>query len=146
MADLTDLVRAVNTRAFDIVSAATAELRNELDRVVPVAPPDPLGRGRTGPRLKDTYTQSGPTGDQTGVSVTVGYSAPQALFSNDLMPRHYISPRRPGYPLRFMASDGTVVRTMLVDHPGNVNAESLGWFDKAVNAGTWSALLSRQAR
>jgi hypothetical protein len=45
-----------------------------------------------------------------------------------------------------MASDGTVVRTMLVDHPGNVNAESLGWFDKAVNAGTWSALLSRQAR
>ena len=147
MADLTDLVRAVLQRAVVLVDTAADDFVGwNLARVVPVAEPDPLGRPRTGPQLKDTYFRN-PTQSSGGrVSVELGYTAPQALFSNDLMPRHYISPRRPGYPLRFMASDGTVVRTMLVDHPGNVNAQSLGWFDKAVSGPAWTLALEAAGR
>ena len=147
MADLTDLVRAVSQRAVVLVDTAADDFVGwNLARVVPVGEPDPLGRPRTGPVLKDTYFRNPTRSSSDTVSVELGYTAPQAIYSNDLMPPHVITPRRSGYPLRFMVSDGTVVRTMLVNHPGNVNSASRGWWDNAVSGPAWTLALEAAGR
>jgi len=138
MADLSGLLRAVEQRADVIFREAASGMKERIEAVVPHGEPDVLGRPRTGPVLRDTWQQSGPTTIGTTYRVTVGYTAPQAAFSNDLQAPHVITPRRPGYPLRFWSNlAGDEVRAMRVNHPGNANAASLGWWDKNVNDVTW---------
>jgi hypothetical protein len=149
MADVSSLVEAVQTRAVDLVVNAAEVMREALDEVVPVAEPDPLGRGGSGIRLKDTFVKSEPLTTVNLVSIDIGYTAPQAFYSNNLQPPHWIRPRRPGYPLRFWWDNGPQgpgeYRYMQVWHPGTVNANSLGWFDKSVTQPNWATALNRAA-
>ena len=138
MADVSEVLDRFRDYARDVFDDAVDGMGKRLLEIVPVGEPDPLGRSRGGPRLIDTYNKQATFEAQGSFAATIGFDAPQATFSNDLMPRHWITPRRPGYPLRFMGSDGTVVRTMKVDHPGNINSRSLGWWDKTVTNGNWS--------
>jgi len=138
MADVSEVLDRFRSYARDVFDDAVDGMQKRLLDVVPVGEPDPLGRPRVGPRLIDTWQREPTSEGSVSLSAAVGFTAPQATFSNDLMPRHTITPRRPGYPLRFMVEDGTVVRTMKVEHPGNVNSRSLGWWDKEVQQGNWS--------
>ncbi len=151
MADLTDLLRAVEERAVALVDTAADDFVGwNLDRVVPVGEPDPLGRPRVGPRLKDTYFREPTRAGGGTVSVTLGYTAPQAAYSNYLVGPHPIPLRPLSYPLRFWWGNGPngagEYRYMRVDHPGNINSASLGWWDKAVNDASWSLALESAGR
>lgn len=138
MADTSGLTDKVSQRARYLFDEAVSGFAGRLDSVVPVGEPDVLGRGRVGPKLRDTFFRNGTVTAGTTLSATIGYTAPQATFSNDLMPPHVITPRRPGYPLRFWSNmAGDEVRAMRVNHPGNVNADSLGWWDKQLTPASW---------
>ncbi len=138
MADVSEVVDRFRSYARDVFDDAIDGMGKRLLEVVPVGEPDGLGRPRTGVRLIDTYNKQTTFEALGSYAATIGFDAPQATFSNDLMPPHVIPLRPLRYPLRFMASDGTEVRTMKVNHPGNVNAKSLGWWDKTVTNGNWS--------
>lgn len=143
MADLSGLEQQVRSAAAQRFADAVDAIERELVEAAPVGEPDPLGRGRVGPRLKDTFRRGAVETSANGYRVMVGFTAPQATFSNDLMPRHFITPRGP-YPLRFYSpKKGGVVYTMKVDHPGNVASASLGWWDKAMTPDRWTGVLER---
>ena len=149
MADVSDLIKAVEDRATELVDKGADILQEALNEVVPVAEPDPLGRPGSGIRLKDTFVKTQPVTSGNVVAIEIGYTAPQAFYSNNLQPPHWIRPRRPGYPLRFWWDNGPngpgEYRYMQVWHPGNVNATSLGWFDKSVTGPNWATALDRAA-
>jgi hypothetical protein len=138
MADVSSLTDKVSERARYLFDEAVAGFADRLDRVVPIGEVDVLGRGRVGPKLRDTFFRN-PT-RTTGMmySADIGYTAPQAFYSNNLMPPHPIPLRRLPYPLRFWSNlEGAEIRTMKVNHPGNVNADSLGWWDKQLTPVSW---------
>lgn len=138
MADVSGLTDKVSERARYLFDEAVSGFADRLDRVVPIGEVDVLGRGRVGPKLRDTFFRNPTRTTGTTYSAEIGYTAPQALFSNNLMPPHVITPRRPGYPLRFWSNlEGGEVRAMRVNHPGNVNADSLGWWDKQLTPASW---------
>jgi hypothetical protein len=146
MADMSGLDRAVTRQAERMMRQAVEGMRKELNANVPVGMPDMLGRPRTGPRLKDTYRQVGPFAVGDVFVAEVGYTAPQANYSNDLQPPHVIRSRG-NYPLRFWWGNGPkgagVYHFMYVNHPGNARSASLGWFDKTVTAQEWRDQLDR---
>lgn len=137
MADVSAVQDRFREYAGRVLDDALDGMRKRLLEVAPVGEPDPLGRVRGGDRLIDTYVQQSVFQAGDSLACTIGFFAPSATFSNDLMPPHVIRPIRSGYPLRFMVDDGTVVRTMEVNHPGNINSRSLGWFDKTVTSDNW---------
>lgn len=138
MADVSEVQDRFRSWARDVFDDAVDGMEKRLLEIVPVGEPDGLGRPRVGPRLIDTYKREPTSEGGLGFDAAIGFTAPQATFSNDLMPPHVITPRGSGYPLRFMVEDGTVVRTMRVNHPGNLGAASLGWWDKTVTNDNWS--------
>jgi hypothetical protein len=141
MADVSSLVEAVENRAAALFENAVDGMKERLQSIVPVGDPDPLGRPRFGPRLIDTFYKQPTVRSGTTLSVEIGYSAPQAAYSNYLVGPHVIRSRG-RYPLRFWWEDGPdgpgEYRYMKVNHPGNVNSRSLGWWDKTVDAVSWS--------
>jgi hypothetical protein len=144
MADVSSLVEAVENRAAALFENAVDGMKERLQSIVPVGDPDPLGRPRVGPRLIDTFYKQPTVRSGTTLSVEIGYSAPQAAYSNYLIEPHVrpIVPRGKGYPLRFWWENGPQgpgeYRYMSVNHPGNINSRSLGWWDKTVDAVSWS--------
>jgi len=140
MADVSALTDKVSERARYLFDEAVAGFADRLDRVVPVGEPDVLGRGRVGPRLRDTFFRNPTRTTGMSLSADIGYTAPQAFYSNNLIPPHTrpIVPKRPGYPLRFWSnSAGAEIRTMSVNHPGNAQSDSLGWWDKQLTPVSW---------
>jgi hypothetical protein len=139
VSEVTERLRDYGRRLFD---DALVGMEKRLQEVVPVGEPDPLGRPRTGDRLIDTFFRQATFPLFDSFAATIGYTAPQATFSNDLMPPHVIRPRGKGYALRFWWEDGPngpgEYRYMEVNHPGNVNSRSLGWWDKTVTNENWS--------
>lgn len=141
MADMSEVVDRFRSYARDVFDDAIDGMGKRLLEVVPVGEPDSLGRPRTGVRLIDTYNKQTTFEALGSYAATIGFDAPQATFSNDLMPPHVIRSRG-RYPLRFYWDNGPngpgEYRYMKVNHPGNVNAKSLGWWDKTVTNGNWS--------
>ena len=144
MADVSGLVAAVEARAVAIFDDAVDGMRQRVDEVVPIGEPDYLGRPSFGPRLRDTFFRTPTEVRGAVISADIGYSAPQAFYSNNLQPRHWI-PSRGRYPLRFWWDNPPAelggpgeYRFMRVDHPGNVNSRSLGWWDKTIDGGSWT--------
>jgi hypothetical protein len=144
MADLSDLTRSIELRAIDLVEDAADFMRYEVERVVPVGKPDPLGRVRPGPALKDTFFQDPTRMQGSTISIDIGYSAPQAFFSNNLQGPHRIPRSGNANPrLRFFwETTGRVMVLPYVNHPGNANSASLGWWDKTVTRPMWSIALA----
>lgn len=144
MADLSSLEQAVRARAAFLFADAVDNMQAKLQAAAPVGTSDPLGRPRRGPRLRDTFRRGTPERTTDTFRIMVGFTAPQATFSNDLMPSHFIAPRGQ-YPLRFYWDNGPngpgVYHYMHVNHPGNINAESRGWWDRAATPETWSEAL-----
>lgn len=142
MADVSDVLDRFRSYARDVFDDAVDGMGARLREVVPVGDPDPLGRPRVGPRLIDTYERQPTSEGGSSLSATIAYTAPQAHYSNALMPPHIIRPRGRGYPLRFWWEDGPngpgEYRYMKVMHPGNVYSRNLGWWDETVTAGNWS--------
>lgn len=141
MADVSDLVRAVEARAVAVFDDAVDGMRQRVDEVVPIGEPDYLGRPSFGPRLRDTFFRTPTEVRGEVISADIGYSAPQAFYSNNLQPPHIIRSRG-RYPLRFWWENGPdgpgEYRFMSVNHPGNVNSRSLGWWDKTIDGGSWT--------
>ena len=141
MADVSLVQDRFRDYARRVMDDALDGMGKRLLEVAPVGEPDPLGRPRSGERLIDTYFRQSVFEALGSLACTVGFTAPQVTFSNDLMPPHVIRPRGRGYPLRFWWENGPdgpgEYRYMKVNHPGNVNSRSLGWWDKAVTSDNW---------
>lgn len=142
MADVSEVLDRFRDYGRRLMDDALDGMGARLQEVVPVGEPDPLGRPRSGDRLIDTYFRGATFQAGDSWAATIGYTAPQATFSNDLMPPHVIKPRGKGYALRFYWQDGPdgpgEYRYMKVNHPGNAGSKSLGWWDKTVNNDMWS--------
>jgi hypothetical protein len=140
MADVSGAIDNLTRHAERLFVDAVDGMRDRVQDIAPVGEPDPLGRPRSGPRLIDTFFRNPVSVAGTTFRCTIGYTAPQAAYSNYLMPPHVIRPRGP-YPLRFYWDNGPdgpgEYRFMKVNHPGNVNSRSLGWWDKTVTPGNW---------
>lgn len=87
----------------------------------PVGEPDPLGRPRTGPHMRDSHVPR-----VVGMTGVVTADRPYALSVHNGARSHEIplggasAQKAKGYPLRFL-KDGVVRRPWSVNHPGNVN-------------------------
>lgn len=138
MPDLSSLEGKVRDRGAELFRAAMDGMEEKLRTAAPTGDPDPLGRPKPGPRLRETFFRATQTQTSSVFSQRLGFTAPQATYSNDLMPPHVITPRRPGYPLLFWSyGSGELVRAYKVEHPGNINAVSRGWFDDNTTQASW---------
>jgi len=123
MADGWDnLRRKLIERAEELSREAVDGLERRLDETVPV---------KSG-ALRDSRYHSFQVFDDRVVA-TIGYSEDHAEWTDQVTPRHPI-PLSPG-PLYFWwEAKGRFFsgRMAQVDHPGNINSQSLGWFSKVV--------------
>jgi hypothetical protein len=147
-ADATRLRQAL-VRWSDDVNRKGA--RETIDAMRPEAPrgkPDPLGRGYVGGETQRSLRHTGGTTDGQRSRQRVEAPTKQAEYSDQVQPPHVITPRGPGYPLRFhWPKAGGVVHLMRVNHPGNAGDEtgSLGWWERLLRK-HWPAQLRRAAR
>jgi hypothetical protein len=143
MADVSGLEANFRRRAEQLFADGVDGMQDKLTNAAPVGEVDVLGRPRVGPRLRETFYKGNLQRFENGFRQEVGFTAPQATFSNDLMPPHPI-PRLGvtlGYPLRFWWNDGPrgpgEYLFTRVNHPGNINADSRGWWDRSATQAAW---------
>lgn len=119
------------------------EMRRRIDEVTPRGK-YPEGRQSGLPVLSTTWRESGIRSHGSSFTSEVGYDAPQAEWTNKVVGPRVIVPRR-AKALRFVTWAGDVVFAASVNHPGNVNSTSLGWWDKVVTRDEWRAALQDKA-
>lgn len=125
------LQKTVRNAGAQAMAAGVESISRATDRAAPVDK-GTLKRSRRISEIRPTAK---------GFSVDIRYTAPQANFTNDGTRPHTIRPRR-GKVLRFQ-SGGRTIFARVVHHPGNRGTH---WFDKVVNAATWSQALRRGFR
>lgn len=140
-ADATKLRAALVRWSDDVNRKGSRETVDAMRPEAPKGTPDPLGRGYVGGDTQRSLRHTGGTTDGQRSRQRVEAPTPQAVYSDKGTVPHVITPKRPGYPLRF-SQGGVTVRTMRVNHPGN---EGSGWFEKLLRK-HWPAQLRRAAR
>jgi len=138
MADVSGLEQAVQARAAQLFSDAVDGMEQKLVQAAPVGPPDVLGRSRPGPKLRETFRRGAREETSDRLRQMIGFTAPSATFSNDLMPGWFRVRTPQQGPFRFWSNTlGREVFTMKVNHPGNVNSDSRGWWDDNATQAAW---------
>lgn len=137
------LQRVVRSYGAQLMADGVDEMRRRIDEVTPRGK-YPEGRQSSLPVLSDTWRDSGIRSGGSSFSAEIGYTAPQAKWTNEVMGPRVIVPRR-AKALRFVTFAGDEVFAAKVNHPGNVNSPSLGWWDKVVTRNEWQAALQDKA-
>lgn len=137
-------------RAQDLVMEAASDMRERLDRAVPVGNYTSVSRrDQARPKLKDTYGQQFYT-DDNKAGVTIRYTADHAEWTDKGTSPHLIPTGGPqdGVRLRFFwENQNKWVDTAFVDHPGiTERSPSYGWFSDNANAETWQEDLQNAAQ
>lgn len=124
---------------------AERQTLEQLARVVPDSDDSPVPaqyRKPSMPKLRTSQTVSH-RDTAARLSTRIGYTAPQANWTEYGTPPHVIRPKGPGYPLRFYwPRVGGVVAFWKVNHPGSHKRD--GWFSDTM--AKYRAALRRAAR
>jgi hypothetical protein len=139
VASIDSLTDKVVRRGAQLFGDALAELRYELDRVVP----DSGSVNESGEKLRASRVITERPFDGRVFSASIAYTAPQAEYTERGTEPHVIEPGRPPDALRFYwPKVGDVVFLARVIHPGSHKHD--GWFSSTMTE--WPDLLERVAQ
>jgi hypothetical protein len=128
MASFDGLRQKLIERAEEVARDAVDGLERRLDQTVPV---------KTGTLRDSRYHSFEVFPDR--IVATIGYSADHALWTDKPTDRHPI-PLSPGRLDFWWEREGRFFsgRNLQIEHPGNVNSQSLNWFSQVVNQENFS--------
>lgn len=149
MANMDSLKAKVRQHGISLAEVALVAVQAELDAVVPDSDKSGNNTGRRllGQKLRDSRETSAVELQGDVVGVTVAYTAPHAVFTDEGPEPHMIPSggravqQAKGYPLRFMVpAVGEVFAYEVMWQPGPGVEANRGWFHRGL--GVWSAALS----